>query len=245
MAEDTQNTNVSGDGAWRTELPEALRSHEAFAPYKSKSELWEGVVKLHTDHSATAQKVTDLETKYKDSIPKLPDDASDEEKNIYQMELGRPEEWKDYELPGDGKDAQEWTDYWKQEFFKNGVSKDLAKSLANSFNGQITKLVEAHNNNIKKQIGEASEKLKAELGDKYDSSVELAQRFWDKNSDTKFDESFNAETSANRYSMIKFLLKIAQKTGEDQSPQGGKGGKPGQLNFNDLFPKSPPSPTGK
>jgi len=117
--------------------------------------------------------------------------------------------------------------------------------LSASFNGQMNKLVEAHNTNIKKQITEASEKLKAELGDKYDSSVELATRFWDKNSDTKFDEAFNAETSANRYSMVRFLLKMAQKTGEDTSPQVNKSGKPGTLDLNALFPKSPPSPTGK
>ena len=236
-------------GEWLAQLPGDLQTNEALTGYATLGDF----AKSHLETTGKVKeyegKVTKLEGDYQtlkeSSIPKLPDNATDEEKNIYQMELGRPEQWKDYELPGDGKDAQEWTDYWKQEFFKNGVSKDLAKSLASSFNGQMEKLVEAHNANIKKQIGETSEKLKAELGDKYDSSVELAQRFWDKNSDSKFDEAFNAETSVNRASMIRFLLKMAQKTGEDQSPQGSKTGKAGALDLNQLFPNSPASPTGR
>ena len=238
MAENDQVTQQGnqdqGQGSlgWRSALPDEFKEHEFVKDCQKPGDFVKRAIDTKTERDS-------LKTKLEGAIPKLPDNATDEEKNIYQMEMGRPEKWEQYELPGQKDDAPEWTDYWKQEFFKQGVSKDLAKSLAISFNGQINKLVEANNASIKKQIGEASEKLKAELGDKYDSSVELARRFWENNSDSKFDEAFNAETSVNRVSIIRFLLKTASKTGEDNSPKATNTGKPGTGNTSDWFPNSP------
>jgi hypothetical protein len=199
---------------WRAGLPDDLKENAAFTPYKTVGDF----AKFHLE---TATKVQGLEAKLADAIPKLPDDATQEERDIYLMSLGRPETAEEYELAGDGKDAPEWTNYWKGELFKLGVSKDTAKALSQTLQGQISKMVEAHNAAIKKEIEDASTKLKTELGDKYDASVQLATRLWKQYTDSDFDKAFTGETSANRFQIIRYILKMAAKTGEDTSLPGG------------------------
>lgn len=230
------------------QLPEDLRTHEDLTGMNTAGDLAKAYLDVKGKLTEFDGKVKKLEGDYtnlkENSIPKLPADATDEEKSIYYQELGRPEKAEEYELPGDGKDAPEWTAYWKKVLFDLGLSKDTAKGLALALNTQMQKLVDTHNEGIKKQIEEAGGKLKAELGDKYDASVELAKRLWKTHADTDFDEAFKTESSANRYSMVKFLLKIAKLTGEDQSPPGGPRSGPA-AGTKEWFPNSPPSPTGK
>ena len=237
---------------WKTELPEADRSHEAFAPYKSKTELWEGVKKLHTEHKATVQKATDLEKKMENYIPRLPENATEEDKNVFYKALGRPDKSEEYELEGEDKNAAEWNKQWRDTFHKLGMPKDMAKELSKEWNGTLQKLVETHNANIQKEIQSSAEKLKTELGDKYEAGVELAKRMWTKHSEgfpeeaKDFDKAFTGETSANRYALTKFLLNIAKLTGEDTSLTGVTGGPmKGKGGAGDWFPNSPPSPTGR
>jgi hypothetical protein len=253
MEENTnQNANQSDGGAWKSELPEADRGHEAFAPFKSKSELWEGVKKLHTDYKATAQKATDLEGKMKDYIPRLPENASDEDRNTFYKALGRPEKPEEYELEGADKNSPEWNKMVKDSLFRMNMPKDMAKDASKFWNSTIQKMVETHNANVQKEIQGAAEKLKGELGDKYDAGVELAKRMWTKHSEgfpeeaKDFDKAFTGETSASRYAMTRFLLNIAKLTGEDTSLTGVTGGPTkGEAGANSWFPNSPKSPTGK
>ena len=98
-------------------------------------------------------------------------------------------------------------------------------------------MVEAHNASIKKEVETAATSLKAELGDKYDAGVVLAQRLWKKYNDTDFDKVFDRETNQNRHQMVRFLLKMAKVTGEDTSPPGSAArgnadtGKPGVFHY--------------
>ncbi len=251
MEENTdQNANSDG-GAWKAELPEAIRGHEAFAPYKSKSELWEGVTKLHTDYKATAQKAADLEGKLKNYIPRLPDNASAEDKDTYYKALGRPEKPDEYELEGTDKNSPEWNKMVKDSLFQMNMPKDMAKEASKFWNSTIQKMVETHNANVQKEIQGAAEKLKGELGDKYDAGVELAKRMWTKHSEgfpeeaKDFDKAFTGETSATRYALTRFLLNIAKLTGEDTSLTGVVGNVNKGADSNVWFPNSPKSPTGR
>jgi hypothetical protein len=232
----TQTTTQAPSLGWRAGLPDDLKEHEAFKSFKTVGEF----AKSHLD---TAKKATDLEKKLEDSIPKLPDDATQEERDVYQMSLGRPEKAEEYELAGDGKDAPEWTNYWKGELFKLGVSKDTAKALSQALQSQIKRMVEAHNTSIKKEIEEASTKLKAEWGDKYEANVQLAQRLWKAHTDSDFDKAFTGETSANRFQIMRYLVKMAAKTGEDTSLPGAvtsPGGRPERAFIS--YDKSPAPP---
>ena len=199
---------------WRAGLPDTLKTNETFASFKTVGEFGQS----YLDQGA---KLKDIESKLADSVPKLPDDASEEDRNLYFDALGRPKQASEYEFDGEDKNAPEWTNLWKSEFHKLGLTKTQAKTLSTSFNGQIQKMVDAHNNEFKAEMTTAESKLRTELGDKYDTNVELAKRLWQKHGEGEFDKVFAAESNSNRYTMIRYLLKMAALTGEDTSPQSG------------------------
>src|ERR1017187_7417107 len=209
----TTATEVPSLG-WRAGLPDDLKTNEVLAPFKTVGD-------FAKDDLVVRAKVSDLEKKLADSIPKLPDGATDEDRNTYLDALGRPPKASEYEFDGEDKNAPEWTGYWKGEFHKLGLTKAQAKDLSTQFNGQIQKIVEAHNTALKTEMTTAEQKLRTELGDKYDTNVELAKRLCQKHGEGDFDKVFSTETATNRYGMVRFLLKMAALTGEDTSPQGG------------------------
>lgn len=214
MAEEIQQPGPDSLG-WRAGLPDTLKQNEAFAPYKTVGE-------FATAHLETAAKVKDYEGKLQNSIPRLKENATPEERNQYFTQLGRPEKPEGYELDGEDKNAPEWTGYWRNELHKIGVPKDQAKAISAAFNSRMQSMVEQHNARILSENQAAAATLKTELGDKYDASVELVSRLWKQLGKTEvdFDKAFATETSANRVTMMRFLLNVAAKTGEDSSLRG-------------------------
>jgi hypothetical protein len=219
---------------WRAGLPDDLKTNEAFVPYKTVGDF----AKAHIE---TATKAKELEGKLSNSIPKLRENATQEERDQFFNSLGRPTKPEEYEFVNEDKNAPEWTASWKQDLHRLGLPKETAKQLSGLFDAKIQGMVEAHNAVIQKEIGEAQAKLKTELGDKYDASIELASRLWKKETDTDFDKAFTGESSANRFTMIRFLLKMAAKTGEDNSQRGANYRAAEQSSFIN-YDKSPTPP---
>ena len=85
----------------------------------------------------------------------------------------------------------------------------------------MTQMVEAHNAKIAGEVTAATEKLKSEWGDKFDTNVELAKRVYQKHIGTEFDKDFDAGTGTTRLQTMRLIMKFAALTGEDRSPQGG------------------------
>jgi hypothetical protein len=208
MPEGDQQTESLG---WRAGLPDDLKTNEAFTSFKTVGD-------FAKSHLETAQKLKDVEGKLGTSIAKLGENATQEERDSFYNSLGRPEKPEGYELEGGDKDKEAILNPWKQDFHELGLTAAQAKGLKAKWDGRISQLVEQHKANTAREIAEASTKLKSELGDKYDASVELASRLWKKETDTEFEKVFDGESSANRFTMIRFLLKMAAKTGEDTSP---------------------------
>jgi hypothetical protein len=214
MPEEVQQPNPDSLG-WRAGLPDDLKQDEAFVPFKTVGDFAKA-------HKETAAKVKDYEGKLANSIPKLGENATPEEREKFFNSLGRPEKPEGYELDGEDKNSPEWTGYWRNELHKIGVPKDMAKAISEAFNNQIEGVVEAHNAKILHENSKATTALKTELGDKYDASVVLVSRLWKQwgKTETEFDKAFATETSANRVTMMRFLLNVAAKTGEDVSLKG-------------------------
>ena len=217
----TQTTNVAAPTTpdttslgWRAGLPVDLKQNTDLATFKTVGDFAKSAIE-------TKAKVGDLEKKLGDSIPKLPDGATDEDRNTYYDALGRPKQASEYEFDGEDKNAPEWTNFWKGQFHGLGLTKVQAKALSMQFNGQMQRMVEAHNAALKTEMTTAEQKLRTEMGDKFDTNVELAKRVWQKHGEGDFDKLFSSETATNRYGMIRFLLKMSALTGEDTSPQGG------------------------
>lgn len=220
---------------WRAGLPDTLKTNESFVPFKTVGD-------FATNYLEVSTKASDLEKKLGNSIPKLADDASDEQRSQYFDALGRPKQPSEYEFDGEDKNAPEWTDYWKSESYKMGLTKSQAKSLSASFNAQMQGMVEAHNAKIAGEITAAEGALKSEWGDKFDTNVELAKRVYQKQLGNEFDKDFDAGTGTTRLATIRLLVKMAALTGEDRSPQGGQSqGGAKQVSFM-TYDKSPAPP---
>ena len=233
MPEDNQTPPESL--GWRAGLTDDLKQNEAFVPFKTVSDFGKDYLGLRT-------KAADLERKLGDSIPKLPDNATDDDRNVYYDALGRPKQSSEYEFEGEDKNAPEWTSFWKQQAYNLGLTKPQAKALSGVFNGQIQKMVEAHNATLKAENTAAEQKLRTEMGDKFDTNVELAKRMTQKHLGSEFDKTFAGVGGEARFGVVRLLLKLAQLTGEDKSPQAGLSqSKPNGSTFID-YSKSPAPP---
>ena len=221
---------------WRAGLPDDLKQNTDLANYKTVGDFTK-------DALSWKGKVSELEGKLGESIPKLPDDATDEDRNTYYDALGRPQKASEYEFDGEDKNAPEWTNFWKDQFYGLGLTKTQAKALSTSFNGQIQKLVEASNGALKAEMTTAEQKLRTELGDKYDTSVELAKRLWKQHGEGEFDTAF--ANSPSRFGTIRLLLKFAALTGEDTSPQGSHSGGAKELDSKQAWINMYQNPVGK
>jgi hypothetical protein len=199
---------------WRAGLPDDLKQNTDLANYKTVGDFtkealsWKG-------------KVSELEGKLSDSIPKLPADATDEDRNTFLDALGRPQKASEYEFDGEDKNAPEWTDAWKQDFYQEGLTKQQALNLSKVYNARINKMVDDFKAHQAKELQTAEQALRTEMGDKYDTNVELAKRMYSKQLGAEFDADFADAPPKARFGMTRLLLKMAALTGEDTSPQGG------------------------
>jgi hypothetical protein len=233
------------------QLPEDLRSNEAFTGMNTAGDLAKGYLDVKGKVSEFEGKVKDYEGKVipdlnkrlENSIPKLSENATDADKAAYYKAIGRPDKAEDYELLGpDGKPMDSKISQWARNlFFENGISKEVGKKIGDAWNAYLGNVVKAEVELREKEKGEAETKLKAELGDKYDASVELVKRVWKKFSNDEFDKFVNETKIGNHPSLIRFMINVAKLTGEDKSPPGsprpGAGEKGGIV-----YDKSPEPP---
>jgi len=221
---------------WRAGLPDDLKQNEAFVPFKTVGD-------FAKSHLEVSKKASELERKLTDSVPKLPDDATDEDRNLYYDALGRPKTASEYELEGEDKNAPEWTNFWKQELHTMGLTKAQAKQLSGKWNAQLQKMVEAHNASLQAEMKTAEQKLRSEMGDKFDTNVELAKRMTEKHLGSEFDKTFASLNGEARFGVVRLLLKIAQLTGEDRSPQAGRSQSAASRSSFITYDKSPAPPS--
>lgn len=213
-AQETSTASTESLG-WRAGLPDDLKQNAEIANYKTVGDFTKDAI-------SWKGKIGELEGKLADSIPKLPDDATDEDRAIYLDALGRPPKASEYEFDGEDKNAPEWTNLWKQQFHELGLTKAQAKQLSAKWNTQMQQMVEAHNSALKAESDAAEQRLRTEMGTKYDTNVELAKRLWQKHGEGEFDKAFDNAPGAVRFGVIRALLKFAALTGEDSSPQGSQ-----------------------
>ena len=225
-------TEVPG---WIAGLPDNLKTNESFKSFKTVGD-------FATNYLENSTKLSEAERKLGNSVPKLSDTATEAERGAYFDALGRPKDAKEYEFDGEDKNASEWTNHWKQQFHSLGLTKAQAKALSQQFNGQMQKMVEAHNAALKNEYTAAENALRSEYGDKFDTNVELAKRVYQKHLGNEFDKDFAAGTDKTRLSTIKMLVKLAALTGEDSSPQGGQPGNGGKQVSFIAYDKSPAPP---
>jgi hypothetical protein len=229
MPEEANATGTSTPPGWVAGLPDPLKSNEAITKFKTVGE-------FANDYLAVSTKASELEKKMGDYIPKLPQDATDEERSLYLDALGRPKQPSEYKFEGEDKNAPEWNDSVKKAFHSAGLTASQADQIGKWWNGQMKQMVEAHNTTIKNEMAAAETKLKSEWGNKFDTNMELAKRMWNTHGEGDFDKAFDAATSPQKIGFIKALVKFASLTGEDKSPQSAQ--RPTVNGVDNPYPKS-------
>lgn len=234
----TQNANP-GDGGdatqqqggqtqtlgWKTELPEAMRGHEAFANYQTKNDLWNGHIEL-------TGKIKDLEGRAANSIPKLGENATDEEKAAYRAAIGVPEKADDYEIElAEGMDNT-LAPWFKGVAHQLGIPKEIAKGLSAAWNGMIAQMAKADKDAAIKAHDEALTELKRLWGpdaEKNAETVKQGYKFFGDN--PVLNELLQAEITiggrkvkvGNHPGMVNLILEIGKKVSPDSTVQGGPG----------------------
>ncbi len=174
--EGTQNTNDGAGGAaggqqtsGLTQIPENLRGHEAFAGYKAMSDLWQGHIDLST-------KAKDLESRLANSIPKLAENATEEQKAMYRAAMGIPSKAEEYDIPVQEGDSGELANAFRQFAFDAGMPKDMAKKTAEWWNGFIGNVQKASDEFKQREHDVGMENLKKRWGADYDKNAEIVKR---------------------------------------------------------------------
>ena len=196
---------------WRAALPDEFKEHEFVKTFQKPGDFVKSAIEIKTERDALNKKLENV-------IPKLSPDATQEQKDAFYASLGRPEKADGYEFEGTIDEA---TAKWaKDTFYQAGLTKDQAKVVQTQWNGFMEKMVKAETDSREKERTAAEAALKTELGDKYDASIELVKRFWQKHSNEDFDKFVNETKIGNDPRMIRFLVNVAKVTGEDSSPPG-------------------------
>ncbi len=179
MADENQSTIMSDGGGdtgavqaqslgWKTELPEAQRGHEAFAPYPTKSDLYKGHIDLYTKHNEAVQKLTDLEGKLTSYIPKLTEKATPEEKAAYRAAMDIPDKPEDYEVDlAEGQDATLANEFKKWAYDLN-LPRNAVKEISTRFNTFIDAV-------LKDQTAQAEKAVRDLWGADFDKNAEIVK----------------------------------------------------------------------
>ena len=226
-------------GKFRAQFSADLKDHEAFKSYKTINDLGRAHIDLlgkARELDGKSARVTELEAKLANTIPKLVDDSTDEEKEVFWTSLGMPEKPEDYELPDPAEGERDLIlDKWaRTTFHKAHLSKEQATLMGTEWN----RFSVAYNAAIMKQEQDALKDemaaMKAGMGDKYDANVEMGKRFFKKVMEVDFTDT----TPVNTATLLKFVMKAGKLMGEDTSPSGPKGGK-GDSKPGLIYSKSP------
>lgn len=230
MPEPIATTGPETDSlGWRAGLTGDLQKNEVFKPFK-------GVSDLAADYLSKSAKIGELEGKLSDYVPKLPETATDAEKALYFDALGRPKQPSEYKIEGEDSNAPEWNQWARGLMHQNGLTQKQVDGIVPQFNKQIQAMVDAANNKVKAENAAAEQKLRSEMGDKFDTNVELAKRMTKNHLGTEFDTVFAGLNGEARFGVVRILLKLASLTGEDRSPQGTQ--RPTANGVQNPYPKS-------
>ncbi len=216
-------------GEWIDQLPSDLKGNEAFTVFETLGDFAKAhldtagkVTELDGNATELTGKVTDLEGRVANSIPKLSETSTPEEKAAFFKALGVPEKSTDYEFSAaDGVEHDPKMIEWaKGIFHKANLNADQAGVISAGWDGFVTEMGKAQKLVQEEAVKEANEKLKTEWGSDYDKKLELTKRAFTHFSGEEFDKFLVDTGIGNHPAFIKAFHAIGAAMGEDFSPQG-------------------------
>lgn len=208
---------------WIAQLPDDLKGNETFTGFKTIGEL----AKAHLD---TSGKVAELEGKVANSIPKLTENATDEERAAYLAALGVPEspdgyEFEKPELP-EGMAYDDNLEKWfRAVAHAEGIPKETAKKLYEAYNAYQSDYLKLLDKFRTDERTSHMETLKKEWANKFDDNVKIVQAAQEKIglADPAMKEWLEAHNAGNDPVLIKWILANAHLYTNDNAPPGKPG----------------------
>jgi hypothetical protein len=239
------------DGEWRAQLPQDLKEHTAFQPYATLGDFakahltgWDEQIKTYSEKAkADEGKIKELEGKVGEMIPRLPENATDEERSVYWHQLGKPETMEEYEIPVLEGQNPESTKWFREVSHKANLSKEQAKFIGQEWNNFLSEIIKVESEEMEKARSDAQASLVKELGgeEQYKTATALADRLWSTYTNQDF-ATFLKENGMikNPLPILRVIIGLAKKTGEDLSPQHTPGGPQDAKGM--MYDKSPAPP---
>jgi hypothetical protein len=215
----TDQQSQSQSLGWRAALPDEYKEHEFVKTFQKPGDFVKSALDIKTERDG-------LKTRLENTIPKLNDKSTPEEVSTYRKAMGVPDKPEGYEFPQiEGKENSPEMVKWAQGVFhKYQVSKDSAKGIGQEWNSFVAGMVEAEDKLEKEEFEGNQKKFREQFKseEEYNAGYKLAQRFWEKITNTKFDEAYK-DPEAWRFPLyMNFIFNTAKAVGEDFSPKGGQ-----------------------
>lgn len=217
------------DPAWLAQMPAELRKNPEFTSRKTIGALGYHHLEVLGKMKELDTKKQELEAKLTNYVPKLTEDATDEEKEVFWMSMGKPEGPKDYVIPKpEGGEQNPEVVAWAQNtFYSANLTRQQAELIGKEFNTFVDGLVKAEVERKQNDRAKAEEALKQEWGDKYEGNLELTSRAWKKFTDQEikaFLEEEHKGPIGNHPMLIKFLYNVGKAMGDDKTPRSSQFG---------------------
>lgn len=211
-----KTTQTQPSLGWRSALPDEFKEHEFVKTFQKPGDFVKSALEIKTERDA-------LKTKLDGAIFKPGKEAKPEEISAYRQKMGIPDKPEGYEFPkGEGIEHDPKMVGWFQETAHTaGLSKEQAGIIAEQWDSFITEFNKTIIETEQKEFKEEAEKLKTDLGDKFDGQIELAKRFFKKVMAQDFDKNMKITPTT----FLRFVIKAGDIAGEKITPPGTSTGK--------------------
>jgi hypothetical protein len=211
-----------GTDGWKAQLPDDLKNNEAFTGFEKIGDFAKDYLKVKGN-------VTELEGKLGKSIPKLSDNASEEERAAYFNALGRPETVDKYELtkpeiPEGMPYSEEFEKGFKTTAHTFGLTQTQVKGLFDWYMNGAIEAFKIDANARQKAFDDGMEALKKEHGDKYPEYVKTVDRAVQKFGGDEFKKFMDDSGLGNNPVIVKTFYNIGKAISEDTLAGGEFGG---------------------
>lgn len=236
---------MENDG-WRAQLSEDLRENEAFTGFDKIGD-------FANDYLTTKGSASELQGKLDNSIPKLGENATDEDRaafnNLLHTELGRPETADKYELtkPTDIPEGMPYSEDIENGFktaaHSLGLSQNQMQGLFGWYMAGSTGAFKADAEARQAAADEGMEAIKKEHGDQYPEYVKTVDRAVQQFGGDEFKKFMDDSGMGNNPAIVKTFYNIGKAMSEDTFVDGKFGGSDRNLGTDGKavldFPNSP------
>jgi hypothetical protein len=210
-ADQAQNQQALG---WRAALPDEYKDHEFVKTFQKPGDFVKSSLEIKAERDS-------LKTRLDGAIPKLPENATDQQKAEFRKAFGVPDKPEGYELkalPADLKDLQPMTNWWSGVAHEIGLSKSQAQQTWDKY---AELAIQSHKEDQERRETERAagmDVLKKEWGTNYDKNVEIVSR-----AEKQFGmpkEWLEAHNAHNDPVLVRWTHKIGLAMLNDTIPQG-------------------------